>query len=163
MTDPTRLSDAELADILDQALAMRDYPARERIRDAARRLRQRGTETPLRTIRLTAVRGRSFGHQATPQTAEKMIERKDTALQNIIALCADHGETGSILRAECGTETCGNLEQRAEANRTLFEQQRDKADALEAFLEREGYRSCDIPACSNCGSFYKVERRPEGT
>ena len=109
------------------------------------RLRQRGTETPLRTIRLTAVRGRSFGHQATPQTAEKMIERKDTALQNIIALCADHGETGSILRAECGTETCGECGHDDKGSHRC-----------EAGIDRP-YDDAPPFGCN------RFERRPEGT
>ena len=33
-----------------------------------------------------------------------------------------------------------------------------ECDRLKEFLEREGYRRCDVPAC-NCGSFHKAERR----
>lgn len=55
-------------------------------------------ETALREIRMTAARGASFGHQATPQTPERMAERKDEALRRVIDLCATVGVEGSVLR-----------------------------------------------------------------
>ena len=36
-------------------------------------------------------------------------------------------------------------------------QLKDKLHKLLLFIEREGYRKCDIPAC-NCGSWHKVEK-----
>ena len=56
----------------------------------------------IRNIRLCAAMGRSFGHNATPQTPEKMVERKDFRLDRVLKYCADAGETGSILRSDEG-------------------------------------------------------------
>lgn len=56
----------------------------------------------LRNIRLRAARGRTFGHQATPQTLERMVQAKDEALTDILRYCADAGEVGSILRRDTG-------------------------------------------------------------
>jgi len=50
----------------------------------------------LRNIAAVARRALSFGHQATPQTPERMIERKDEALRRIHELT---GVSGSVLRA----------------------------------------------------------------
>lgn len=37
-------------------------------------------------------------------------------------------------------------------------QARDECRKMAAFLERQGYRKCDIQAC-NCGSWHKWEAR----
>lgn len=55
-------------------------------------------EGALQNIHMAAARGRSFGHQATPQTAERMVERKDEALALVLRLCADAGISSSPLR-----------------------------------------------------------------
>ncbi len=57
-------------------------------------------DTLLRNIRMAAAMGLSFGHQATPQPMERMVERKDKRLRQILTLLAEHGVTGSMLRAE---------------------------------------------------------------
>lgn len=79
-----------------------------RERDAADRLAATVGETDeaerlrwtIRNIRLCAAVGRLFGHQATPHTPEKMVERKDFRFDQILKYCADAGETGSLLRDE---------------------------------------------------------------
>ncbi len=53
-------------------------------------------DTTLENISAVARRALSFGHQATPQTPERMIERKDDALRRIHELT---GVSGSVLRA----------------------------------------------------------------
>lgn len=52
----------------------------------------------LRNIRLSAARGRAFGHQATPQALDLMVIKKDAALGDVLRFCADAGEKGSVLR-----------------------------------------------------------------
>jgi len=49
-------------------------------------------------IAMSARRGLAFGHQATPQTPERMIERKEQALSRILDICERHGVTSSVLR-----------------------------------------------------------------
>ncbi|HEX2594712.1 MAG TPA: hypothetical protein VHL34_24630 [Rhizomicrobium sp.] len=54
----------------------------------------------LENVRLAAARGRCYGHQATPQTLERMVEQKDKAFDAILKYCADAGVVGSILRGK---------------------------------------------------------------
>lgn len=52
----------------------------------------------LEDIRLVAARGLAFGHQSTPQTPERMIEKKDLALKMVLGFCAKAGIAGTPLR-----------------------------------------------------------------
>lgn len=52
----------------------------------------------LEDIAMSARRGLAFGHQATPQSPERMIERKEQALGRILDICERHGVTSSVLR-----------------------------------------------------------------
>lgn len=52
----------------------------------------------LENVRLRAARGRNAGHMATRLTHERMIEKKDEALDGVISYCADVGVVGSLLR-----------------------------------------------------------------
>lgn len=54
----------------------------------------------LENVRLAAARGRSFGHQATPQTYAHMAQRKDEALDTVLRFCAKAGVEGSCLRED---------------------------------------------------------------
>lgn len=49
-------------------------------------------------VRMCAARGRSFGHQATPQTDVLMVIKKDAALGEILRFCSHAGITESPLR-----------------------------------------------------------------
>lgn len=51
-----------------------------------------------RNVAILARRALAFGHQATPQTPEKMIERKERALRAIVDVCERHGASSSVLR-----------------------------------------------------------------
>jgi hypothetical protein len=53
----------------------------------------------LEDVAMAARRGLAFGHQATPQTPERMIERKEQALGQILDICERHGVSSSVLRA----------------------------------------------------------------
>lgn len=53
----------------------------------------------LKDVAMAARRGLAFGHQATPQTPERMIERKEQALGQILDICERHGVSSSVLRA----------------------------------------------------------------
>jgi len=55
-----------------------------------------------RDVATLARRALAFGHQATPQTPERMIERKEEALRAIVTVCERHGAGSSVLRAEGG-------------------------------------------------------------
>lgn len=62
--------------------------------------KEREYRAALNNIRLSAARGRSFGHQATPQTLETMVAKKDAALDYVLKFCERAGVAGSILREE---------------------------------------------------------------
>jgi len=53
----------------------------------------------LRRIHMTARRALSWGRQATPQTPEAMVEKRDFFLRHIVGMCEDAGvEPPTILR-----------------------------------------------------------------
>lgn len=59
----------------------------------------------IRNIRLSAAAGRVYGHGQTVHTLERVIERKDLALDQIINYCAQVGVVGSILRGQAAPPT----------------------------------------------------------
>lgn len=63
-------------------------------------MRDNALAQALHEIAVTARRGLSFGYQATPQTQERMVDRKDEALRAVVTLCEQSGISGSVLR-EC--------------------------------------------------------------
>jgi hypothetical protein len=74
-----------LCEAIDMAIAaLRDRPA---------------PPDDLEDVAMAARRGLAFGHQATPQTPERMIERKEQALGQILDICERHGVSSSVLRA----------------------------------------------------------------
>jgi hypothetical protein len=56
-------------------------------------------EQAIENIRLSAAGALSYGHQATPLSPKRMIERKEEYLRNILKFCADVGSIGTILRS----------------------------------------------------------------
>jgi hypothetical protein len=53
----------------------------------------------LTNIRTSAAAGLAYGAGPTPHTPERIIERKNKALRDILEFCARDGVVGSVLRA----------------------------------------------------------------
>jgi hypothetical protein len=73
----------------------------------------------LDNIAMFARRALAFGHQATPQTPARMIQRRDEALQQIVALAESGGARPSTVLRSAAASALRSIpsEARAEASR----------------------------------------------